>query len=162
MKVLARVKPAKVLAAVNTARAAARTHAGQDSPLHGAIAENPLVIDIDVSLRNSNSEKEDARPTWKNGFAFHQLCSMVDHGILGTGEPLVTLLRPGNAGSNTAADQIQVVKDSIKQLPEGYRARADNHDPHRLRRHVRLPGPAHRHGQQLLLLRRVPDQRRHR
>ncbi|MCZ2403970.1 IS1380 family transposase [Paenarthrobacter sp. Z7-10] len=125
-KILATVKPAKALSAINTARAAARAHvwahAGQDSPLHGVSTENPLTIDIDASLLNSHSEKEDARPTWKKGFGFHPLCSFIDHGILGTGEPLVTLLRPGNAGSNTAADHIQVVKDSLKQLPEGYRA----------------------------------------
>ncbi|NVM97020.1 transposase, partial [Arthrobacter wenxiniae] len=77
---------------------------------------------MDASLLNSHSEKEDARPTWKKGFGFHPLCSFVDHGVLGTGEPLVTLLRPGNAGSNTAADHIQVVKDSVKQLPKGYRS----------------------------------------
>ncbi len=125
-KVLSTVKPAKVLAAVNQARAAARAHvwahAGEDSPLHGVSAQSPLVIDIDASLLNSHSEKEEARPTWKKGFGFHPLCSFIDHGLLGTGEPLVTLLRPGNAGSNTAADHIQVVKDSLKQLPEGYRA----------------------------------------
>lgn len=121
-----RVRPAKALAAINKARAAARAHvweqAGKDSPLHGVSAENPLVIDLDASLLNSHSEKEDARPTWKKGFGFHPLCSFVDHGLLGTGEPLATLLRPGNAGSNTAADHIQVVKDSVKQLPHGYRS----------------------------------------
>ena len=35
---------------------------------------------------------------------------------------MVTLLRPGNAGSNTVADHIQVVKDSVTQLPKGYRS----------------------------------------
>lgn len=126
VKVLSTVKPAQALAVVNEARGTARAHvwahAGEDSPLHGVSAENPLTIDIDASLLNSHSEKEDARPTWKKGFGFHPLCSFVDHGIRGTGEPLVTLLRPGNAGSNTAADHIQVVRDSLKQLPEGYRA----------------------------------------
>lgn len=125
-KVLATVKPGKALAAINAARAKARAHvwahAGEDSPLHGVSAENPLVIDIDASLLNSHSEKEDARPTWKKGFGFHPLCSFLDHGLLGTGEPLAMLLRPGNAGSNTVADHIQVVKDSLKQLPKGYRA----------------------------------------
>jgi len=125
-KTLSTVKPAKALAAINGARAAARAHvwaqAGKDSPLHGVTAENPLVIDLDASLLNSHSEKEDARPTWKKGFGFHPLCSFVDHGLLGTGEPLATLLRPGNAGSNTVADHIQVVKDSVKQLPKGYRS----------------------------------------
>ena len=125
-KILATVEPAKALAAINGARAKARAHvwaqAGKDSPLHGVSAENPLIIDLDASLLNSHSEKEDARPTWKKGFGFHPLCSFLDHGILGTGEPLVTLLRPGNAGSNTVADHIQVVKDSVKQLPTGYRS----------------------------------------
>ena len=32
------------------------------------------------------------------------------------------LLRPGKAGSNTASDHIQVVKDSLKRLPKGYRS----------------------------------------
>lgn len=125
-KVLSAARPDKALAAINTARAAARAHvwgqAGEDSPLHGVSVDNPLVIDLDASLLNSHSEKEDARPTWKKGFGFHPLCSFLDHGVLGTGEPLVTLLRPGNAGSNTVADHIQVVKDSVKQLPKGYRS----------------------------------------
>ena len=123
---LSTVKPAKALAAINGARATARAHvwaqAGKDSPLHAVSSENPLVIDLDASLLTSHSEKEDARPTWKKGFGFHPLCSFLDHGILGTGEPPVTLLRPGNAGSNTVADHIQVVKDSVTQLPKGYRS----------------------------------------
>ncbi len=123
---LSQVKPAKALAAINTARAAARAHvwahAGEDSPLHGVSIENPLTIDLDASLLNSHSEKEDARPTWKKGFGFHPLMSFLDHGIGGTGEPLAMMLRPGNAGSNTVADHIQIVKDSVKQLPTGYRS----------------------------------------
>lgn len=98
-------------------------HAGEDSPLHGVSTENPLVIDVDASLLNSHSEKEDAHPTGKKRFGFHPSCSSVDHGLLGTGEPLVTLLRPGNASSNTVADHIQVVKDSVMQLPTVYGSR---------------------------------------
>ncbi len=41
----------------------------------------------------------------------------MDHGQDGTGEPLSMLLRKGNAGSNTAADHIQVTKDALRQLP---------------------------------------------
>jgi hypothetical protein len=125
-KVLATVRPEKALVAINTARAASRAHvweqAGEASPLHGASKDKPLIIDLDASLVNSHSEKDDARPTWKKGFGFHPLCSFIDHGALGTGEPLATLLRPGNAGSNTVADHIQVVKDSLKQLPKGCRS----------------------------------------
>ena len=52
----------------------------------------------------SHSEKEFARPTFKKGFGFHPLLAFVDHGTGGSGEMLACLLRPGNAGSNTAAD----------------------------------------------------------
>jgi len=41
----------------------------------------------------------------------------VDHGTDGTGEALSMMLRKGNAGSNTAADHIQVTKDAVRQLP---------------------------------------------
>ncbi|MBM7848105.1 IS1380 family transposase [Arthrobacter roseus] len=123
---LSQVKSAKALAAINSARAAARAHvwtqAGKDSPLHGVSDENPLVVDLDASLLNSHSEKEDARPTWKKGFGFHPLMSFIVHGLDGTGEPLAVLLRPGNSGSNTVSEHIQVVKDSVKQLPKGYRS----------------------------------------
>jgi Transposase DDE domain group 1 len=51
------------------------------------------------------------------------LCAFVDHGAAGTGEPLAMLLRPGNAGSNTAADHKAVLADALAQLPlhGGYR-----------------------------------------
>jgi hypothetical protein len=35
----------------------------------------------------------------------------------GTGEPLAGLLRPGNAGSNTATDHIEVFDAALVQLP---------------------------------------------
>ena len=66
-------------------------------------------------------EKENAKPTFKRGFGFHPLCAFVDHGAAGTGEPLQIMLRPGNAGSNTAQDHIDVVRAALKQLP-GHRA----------------------------------------
>jgi hypothetical protein len=56
----------------------------------------------------------------KRGFGFHPLWAFVDHGADGTGEPLSFLLRKRNAGSNTAADHITVVKAAFAQLP-GYR-----------------------------------------
>ena len=109
------------LAAIDTARAAARATvwglAGEDAPDHGADATSPLIVDVDATLVGSHSEKENARPTFKRGFGFHPLCVFVDHGPDGTGEPLQIRLRPGNAGSNTAADHIDVVKAALKQLP---------------------------------------------
>ncbi|WP_426977316.1 IS1380 family transposase [Pseudarthrobacter sp. O4] len=126
IRTLSTAGPGKALAAINTARAAARAHvwaaAGDDSPLHGVTGKSPLIVDLDATLIASHSEKEDARPTWKKGFGFHPLAAFIDHGATGTGEPLAMLLRPGNAGSNTAADHISVVRDALKQLPAGYRS----------------------------------------
>jgi len=42
---------------------------------------------------------------------------LADHGPDGTGEPLAVQLRPGNAGSNTAADHIAVTRAALAQLP---------------------------------------------
>jgi hypothetical protein len=73
----------------------------------------------------AHSDKEEAAATWKKTYGHHPLTAFVDHGPGGTGEPVAALLRPGNAGSNTAAEA----------LP----ARAPDADPHGLRRrHPRL------------------------
>jgi hypothetical protein len=45
------------------------------------------------------------------------LRAFCDHGPDGTGEPLAVLLRPGNAGSNTAADHPVVIREALQQLP---------------------------------------------
>ncbi len=111
----------KALSAIATARAAARAavweQAGDRSPVHGIDATNPLVIDLDATLVTAHSDKQHAAPTFKRGYGFHPLIGFVDHGRDGSGEPLATLLRPGNAGSNTAADHITVTRDALAQLP---------------------------------------------
>jgi hypothetical protein len=112
------------LAAINTARAAARERAwslaGQHAPDRQASAASPLVIDVDATLVGAHSEKECAAPTFKRGFGFHPLWAFCDHGAEGTGEPLAFLLRPGNAGSNTATDHITVLRQALAQLPGGH------------------------------------------
>jgi hypothetical protein len=112
----------RALAAIHTARAAARARvwslAGRNSPAAGTDAIRPLVVDVDGTLVTAHSEKEQARPTFKRGFGFHPLTVFVDHGPDGTGEPLALLLRAGNAGSNTAADHLSVLRDALRQLPD--------------------------------------------
>ena len=112
------------LASINTARAVARARAwelaGEHAPDLDTDARNPLVIDLDATLVTSHPDKEHAAPNFKRGYGFHPLCAFVDHGADGTGEPLAVLLRAGNAGSNTAADHITVIKQALAQLP-GYR-----------------------------------------
>jgi hypothetical protein len=109
------------LTAIDAARAAARAAvwelAGEHAPDHNADAEAPLVIDIDATLVTAHSEKEQAAPTFKRGFGHHPLCSFLDHGPQGSGEPLAVMLRAGNAGSNTAADHIAVATQALAQLP---------------------------------------------
>ncbi|WP_068982496.1 IS1380 family transposase, partial [Tsukamurella pseudospumae] len=109
---------AAIAGASAQARARAWELAGEDSPDHAICAENPLAVDLDASLVAAHSEKEQAAPNFKRGFGFHPLLAFVDHGQDGTGEPVAVLLRPGNAGSNTAADHITVVQQALAQLPD--------------------------------------------
>ena len=109
------------LKAIDAARAVTRARvwalAGVHAPDRGATAATPLVIDIDATLVTAHSEKESAAPTFKRGFGFHPLWTFADHGPAGSGEPLAVMLRPGNAGSNTAADHITVARAALAQLP---------------------------------------------
>jgi len=109
------------LKAIDTARAAARARAwelaGEHAPNHERSARVPLVLDVDATLVTAHSEKQLAAANFKRGFGFHPIGVWVDHGPDGTGEPVAMLLRQGNAGSNTAADHISVVKAALAQLP---------------------------------------------
>ena len=111
----------KALAAIRTARAHVREHvwklAGQAAPDAGG----QVIVDIDGVLVLAHSEKQDAAATWKKTFGHHPLIAFVDHGRGGSGEPVAALLRPGNAGSNTAADHITTAQLALAQLPKKYR-----------------------------------------
>jgi hypothetical protein len=76
-----------------------------------------FVLDIDATIVLCHSEKEAAAPTWKHTFGYHPLLCFLD----ATGEALAGLLRPGNAGSNTAADHIIVLGQALQQIPDAYR-----------------------------------------
>jgi len=71
------------------------------------------VIDIDATLVDSHSDKQAAAGTYKGGYGFHPLMAYLD----ATGECLAAMLRPGNAGSNTASDHIEVLGDALAQIP---------------------------------------------
>ncbi|OFB36786.1 transposase [Mycolicibacterium sp. (ex Dasyatis americana)] len=110
-----------VLAAICTARAAARQRVWRrQRPLPGA--GNQVIVDLDATLVTAHSEKEGAAPTFKYGYGFHPMLAFVDHGVAGSGETLAGLLRPGSAGSNSAADHISVLDAALAQLPEHERA----------------------------------------
>jgi hypothetical protein len=112
------------LAAITSARAAARERVWGWA---GApVQDGKVVIDLDATLLDAHSEKEQASRTWKKGFGFHPLLGFVDHGTGGGGEPVAELLRPGRAGSNTAADHVTVLDAALAQVPARLRAR-DTH-----------------------------------
>jgi hypothetical protein len=91
--------------------------AGDRAPGWAATARDPLVVDLDATLVTAHSEKEGAAPTWKKGYGFHPLLAAVDHGGEGSGEIAAGMLRPGNAGSNTAQDHMDVTRRALAQLP---------------------------------------------
>ncbi len=110
------------LAAVRRARAKARERVWE---LAGA--PRRVVLDLDATLITAHSEKEQAAGNYKHGFGFHPLlCYEAE-----TEEALSGVLRPGNAGANTAADHVAVLDLALAQLPEravgpGLLVRADS------------------------------------
>jgi hypothetical protein len=76
-------------------------------------APERLTIDVDATLITAHSEKEQAAGNYKHGYGFHPLGAYADE----TREALAMLLRPGNAGSNTAADHQTVIDRSLAQIP---------------------------------------------
>jgi hypothetical protein len=95
---------------------AARSQARARAWAAGAWVDGLLVIDVDGTLLDAHSDKQGAAGTYKGGFGFYPLLAFLDRGD-GTGEALAGRLRPGNAGSNTAADHIEVVELALAQLP---------------------------------------------
>ena len=84
-----------------------------------------VVLDVDASLLTAHSEKEGAAATYKHGFGFHPLLVFLDRPDVSGGEALSAILRPGNAGSNTAADHVTVLDLALAQLPEQARPTPD-------------------------------------
>jgi hypothetical protein len=76
-----------------------------------------IVIRLDATLVIAHSDKEQAAGTFKGTYGHHPLTAWCDN----TGESLAIKLRPGNAGSNTAADHIEVLDAAIEQIPWPHR-----------------------------------------
>jgi hypothetical protein len=114
----------RITAAVNAAR---RRAWAQITARHGTIpgiriADKTLhgvtCIRLDASVVTCHSDKEGAEPNFK-GFGLHPLLAYCDN----TAEPLTGTLRPGSAGSNTAADHLAVLDAAIAALPPAFRRR---------------------------------------
>ncbi|WP_371790435.1 IS1380 family transposase [Streptomyces sp. NBC_01471] len=111
----------KALSVIRAARAQVREYVWQLAGAAAPDAGGQVIVDIDGVLVLAHSEKQDAAATWKKTFGHHPLMGFVDHGSGGSGEPVAGLLRPGNAGSNTAADHIETAELALAQLPKKYR-----------------------------------------
>jgi Transposase DDE domain group 1 len=114
----------RALRAIRRSRAAARERAWALAGERAPGADGSLVVvDLDATIVAAHSEKENAAPTWKKTFGFHPLAAFADHGAGAGGEALAIKLRPGNAGSNTAAEHIEVTGLALSQLPRRTRRR---------------------------------------
>jgi hypothetical protein len=117
------------LAAVRAARAQAREVAWAQAAETGRVPTSTiagftipgLVLDVDATIVICHSEKESAAKTWKKTWGYHPLLCFLD----ATGEALAGILRPGNAGSNTAADHTTVVDQALAQIPDAHRYGTD-------------------------------------
>ena len=76
-------------------------------------APERLTIDLDTTLITAHPEKEGAAGNCKHGFGFHPLHAYADE----TREALAAMLRPGNAGANTAEDQKVLLDCALAQIP---------------------------------------------
>jgi hypothetical protein len=99
---------ARLLERVRAARATARARVWD-----AGARPDTITLDIDATLVTAHSDKELAAGTYKHGYGFHPIGCYLDE----TGEALAAILRPGNAGSNTAADHFAVLELALEQMP---------------------------------------------
>jgi hypothetical protein len=111
----------EALQAIRSARSKVRGRVWSLAGKNAPDTDGQVTVDLDGVLVIAHSDKEDAAATWKKTYGHHPLTAFVDHGPGGTGEPVAALLRPGNAGSNTAADHIATAQLALAQLPKKYR-----------------------------------------
>ena len=106
---LARLRAAVAVARARAWKLGARP---QRRAARAAQRRERTVIDIDATLTSAHSEKEQAAGNFKGGYGHHPLLCYLDD----CGEALAGVLRPGNAGSNTAADHKLVLDLALEQL----------------------------------------------
>lgn len=124
-RTLDQITPAK-LGKIQIARARTRRHVWSRLEAAGGIPASKvadtdlgkmIVLDVDATIVVTHSEKEMAAPTFKKTFGYHPIGVWCDN----TQEFLAAKLRTGRAGSNTAADHIEVLGDAISQIPTTHR-----------------------------------------
>jgi hypothetical protein len=105
-------RPARLCAAVALARASAWKLGARPQRREVRARPELTVIDVDATLTSAYSAKDEAAGNFKGGYGHHPLLCYLDE----TGEAPAAILRPGNAGSNTAADHKQLLDLALEQL----------------------------------------------
>ena len=128
------------LRAIPEALAAARARVWAAAPPQG-----PLVLDIDSTLVEAHSAKEDAAATYARGFGFNPMAVFCDT----TNEPLAAMLRPGNASPQESDDHLELLERAMCALPGEYRVgHEEGDDPETVRHPILLradsAGASHR------------------
>ena len=77
-----------------------------------------LAVRLDATLIGADSDKDRAAGNYKGGYGFHPLTAFCSN----VGDALAVMLRPGNAGSFTAADHLLVIDAALGQIPAGWRS----------------------------------------
>jgi hypothetical protein len=77
-----------------------------------------LVVRLDATLIEADSDKDGAAGTYKGGYGFHPLTAFCSN----VGDSLAVMLRPGNAGSFTASDHLLVLDAALAQIPAQWRS----------------------------------------
>ena len=98
----------QLLALIRAARAKARARVWD-----AGARPTTITLNIDATLVTAHSDKELAAGNYKHGYGLHSLGCWLDE----TEEALAAILRPGNAGSNTAEDHFAVLGLALAQLP---------------------------------------------
>jgi Transposase DDE domain group 1 len=83
----------------------------------GGPARPVVVVRLDATVIEAHSAKTKAAGHFKGGFGFHPLSGWCQN----VGDSLAVMLRPGNAGSNTAADHVLVLDAALAQIPAPWR-----------------------------------------
>ena len=83
----------------------------------GGLPRPVLVVRLDATLIEADSDKDGAAGTYKGGYGFHPLTAFCSN----VGDSLAVMLRPGNAGSFTAADHLLVLDAALGQIPAPWR-----------------------------------------
>lgn len=122
---LPRRRLARLLAGVTARmwRAAVGRHGGlppvlvAGRPLVRADGTAVTVLRLDGTIVDSASWKQGVTPHYRHGIGFHPLTAWGSN----LGDNLGVMLRPGNAGSFTAADHVRLVDHALARIPAEHR-----------------------------------------